>query len=215
MRIGYMTPRLNGVGVVPVADLVSQDLLSWTNYPGGGGTPAQFAAAVGGDVAGYCRNWDCSGVDVNGLVAAAAGQYASWYGGQQIQSPYPQYQVAPPPGYTIDPYSGAYVQIPAPLPPYVPPPNTNPNALNTVAPQPVSVNPVQARNVLNPPQPMPPVQGTNSGSYTGGDAGNSTPAPVDGSANWFSGSTSIAGMDVPNMALLAGAGIGLLLLMRR
>lgn len=125
---------LGGLGIVGVSDLISQDLVSWVNYPGGGGTPEAFAYAVSSDAAGYCRNWDCSGIDIASLVSAAVAQYTKWYNGQPIVSPLPLYPTQPP------------------IQQYVPPP---PNALTVVAPTPVYVAPQPTQNYLTPPTQNP------------------------------------------------------------
>lgn len=226
MRLSDFAPRINGtippgvrgLGVTSLSDLISQDLLSWVNYPGGGGTPDQFAATLAQEAQGYCANWpdQCAGVDINSLVSAAVAQYAAWYSGHAIQSPLPNYTTAPPPGYQYNPYTGQLEPIP--------------NALTATAPT-TTQGPTQSEtqaqtssNVLSPPTPKPivtqqqiqnaQIQG-GSQATANGTSGSNTAASTSTNAflDWLTNPIS-SSVPIPMWAVLAGGLVAVLVLMK-
>lgn len=218
MRIGYMTPRINGISMAglgdpTVAGIVSMDLSAYTVGIGSDMehglaiSPDRFKAVLYDEVRAICMTWPRQCVDADAMIADAVAQYTVAYTRE-----YNRVQTGIANGTIAFPYS--YVPL-APPPNYVAPPNvnpgSNPNALDTTAPQPVYVNPVQPGNVLNPPQPLPPVYSTNAGSVTG-NPGNTINGPSI--LDSISGDVDIAGFNVPLWALLAG-GVGLFFLMGR
>jgi hypothetical protein len=166
-------------------------------------TPSQFQSVLQGEVAAICGTWSSSCGNYNAAIADAVAQYTVAYQREYLR-------------VTQGAASGT-IYLPPTYTPPVPIYTTPLTVLNP--PTPVYVPQQPTGSVLNPPQ------GTNTGVTPGTVVNTQAPPPqtvqIDDSAgnnamlDWFKGSTQIGGADIPNVALLGVAGLGLFLLMGR
>jgi hypothetical protein len=194
-----------GLGADP-ATVIASDLnaylagLSYDMEHGTAITPDQFRAVLQGELTWICTDWNqCVGT-YGALIDDAVSQYTAAYQVQYLRVTQGQASgtIYLPPTYV------------APTPIYT----TPPNVLTTTAPTPVYVPQQPTGNVLNPPQ------GTNAGVTPGTIVNNQAPPPSAsgtmettsvGQPSWFQASTTIAGMDIPNVALISAAALALFL----
>jgi hypothetical protein len=175
-------------------------------------TPDQFRSVLQGEVASICGTWSSSCGDYNALITSAVAQYTDAYQREYLRVTQGQ--------------ANGTIALPIQYVPPTPIYTTPPTVLNP--PTPVYVPQQPTGSVLNPPQ------GTNTGVTPGTVVNTQAPPPqtttgtqqntsvqIDDSAgnnamlDWFKGSTQIGGADIPNIALLGVAGLGLFLLMGR
>lgn len=217
MRIGLVTPRINGTPIFAMRPSMRLGYAAGTpqgqidsyvnsfidNLPshveqGSAIDPSVVAESLATAARETCNNTgQCP--DMSAQIAAAVASYTAALDAQQgkTQAQVEQGQIGVPTSY-FDANPTVYSPIQNP---------NVPNALNTAAPQPVVVTPPPPTNVLTPPSTPAPVSGTNAGTGTGTTALTSGPGAL-------SGSVSVGGFDIPTWALLGAAAIGVLMMVK-
>lgn len=194
-----------GLGADP-ATVIASDLnaylagLSSDMEHGTAITPDQFRSVLQGELTWICTDWNqCVGT-YGSLIDDAVSQYTAAYQVQYLR--------------VTQGWANGTIYLP---PTYVPPTpiyTTPPNVLTTTAPVPVYVPQQPTGNVLSPPPVM------NTGVTPGTIVNNQAPPPAAsgttetttvGQPSWFQDSTTIAGMDIPNVALIGAAALALFL----
>lgn len=231
MRVGSITPRINGIPMSPIRlgrlgfspGTAQAQIDSYTNSfiyglpsdveHGTAATPDVVAASLISAARETCTDANqCP--DMSAQIAAAVDKYTAAYNAAQAntQAQVEQGQIAVPQDYfaanpnVYSPYQNPGGLSPAPA---------QPNALNTVAPQQVNVQPVPKSNVLTPPTTSAPVSNLNTGSFTG----TSTVAVAPGSTGGgmteaFRSSVSVGGLELPVWALLGAAALGVFMMVQ-
>jgi hypothetical protein len=230
MRIGNVSPRINGlrlgIGAFSSPDLSGQ-ISSYLNSfmvglassmeHGTAATPdvvAETLTQAAKDSCAAVAPIPCDPSSVASQIASAVATYTAAYNSAKanlqanvaaglIATPLPASAYITP---DTPPASSSQVQ-------YSSQPS---NALDRVTPQTSSVRgPGPMANVLAPPTTQAPVSSTNAGSFTG----TSTVAVAPGSTGGgmteiFRGSVSIGGFEIPNIALIGAAALGLFLMVK-
>lgn len=231
MRIGLVSPRINGLSVAGIGNPPTPDLLGQAQMylnaftvgltEPGAATPDVVAetltqAAKDACAAAYPTPCDPNSIStqIASMVAsytaaynaAQAGSSNSWPGNQSVQSPgyTPAPVVAPTaaPVVTSVPQQTAQVQ-------YSSQPS---NALDRVTPQSSIVTPTRlpvGTTVLSPPTTQAPVVPVNQGTFTGTTTVTAAPGTVPTTTD----DSIISG--IPDWALLGAAVLGLFLLVKK
>ncbi len=239
MRLSDFAPRLNGIVTAPVmpgppslrgigglGDAISDQIttyfnsfmgsLQWDVEHGMAATPDQVQSALVSAARDSCAATNsmigspgtCDPNSYAGLIAGYVQQYNAAYGTQvintqiQVQSG----EIAVPPSYV---YVGPVV---------------DPNALNTVAPTPVSVQTNQTGgNVLSPPVPKPlvtPDQVLNNQTVSGstalanGTSGSNVASSTSGIMDWLTADISTS-IPIPMWMALAGGLVAVLVVSKK
>ena len=235
MRIGNVSPRINGLrlgylgATANVSGLVSSYFSSFMNTlqfdleQGTAATPATVQETLTNAVKTACADnsyFDPTAVcpDMSSVIAADVAQYTTAYNNGKaalaanvaaglIATPLPASSyVAPAPA-------------PAPTTAQVQYSSQPSNALDRVTPQTstVSRGPGPVSSALAPPTTPAPVLSTNAGTFTGADAtakpaGSTSSGTGLATVTWLLEPTIISG--IPNWIILAGAGVGLFVMMK-
>ena len=226
MRVGSITPRINGVPMSPMRlgrlgfapGTAQAQIDSYTNSfiyglpsdveHGTAATPDVVAASLASAAQETCTDANLC-PDLSAQIAAAVAKYTAAYDAAQknTASMVSQGQISVPQDYfSANPTVYSPYQNPGGTS-WAPPDLGTPNALNTAAPQPVNVQPVKPSNVLSPPQTPAPVSGTNAGTGTGTSTLASGPGVL-------SGSVAVGGLSIPTWALLGAAALGIFMMVK-
>lgn len=230
MRLGYATPRINGLGITANPLQTTSDAIDSTlngflvGLPSNVEknqwvTPDQVRQSLVGIAHDMCNNVipptpPCDPSVFASKIDSAVAQYSSALSSQQATF---ASQVAaglisvPSTYYTQNLYQ------PGALIPTTPPPVASPsqvqyssqpsNALDRVTPQTSNVQPVPLGNALTPPQSSAPVSGTNAGTSTGTTDLTSRPGML-------SSDVSLGGFNIPVWALLGAAALGIFVMVK-
>jgi hypothetical protein len=239
MRIGLVTPRINGLSIAGLGNPAAPNLLGQAQMyfnsfmvgltEPGAATPdvvAETLTQAAQDACAAAAPTPCDASSIASQISSLVAQYTSaynaahgnsslyWPGNQSVQSPGWVAPVAPPPVAPIVPASIPIVSKTAQMQ-YSSQPS---NALDRVTPQASNVRgPTQVSNALTPPLTPAPVVSTNAGSFTGtGTTANPAGGTQSGAAStsFFDQTISIGSVNVPTWLMVAGAGVGLLMMMK-
>ncbi len=212
MRVGLVTPRLNGIPMRLSLGRIGYDpgtaqaqIDSYTNSflyglpsdteHGTAATPDVVAQSLMSAASDTCKDSNqCP--DLAAQIAASVAKYTAAYNAAQAntQAQVESGQIAVPSDY--------FAANPTVYSPYQ---NPNvPNALNTAAPQQTVVTTPAPTNALTPPSTTAPVSGTNAGTGTGTTALTSGPGTIN-----LSGTVALGGLNIPMWALLGAAALGI------